>query len=593
METAAQQKRLIDDAGETIAGARKDWKARALSVDDLVSMTAEEVVIETKKDNVWPKPDWEAAVAGGMAPEAAAYAKIVRDRMAQEPRKRAGGGALDLRRAFVEMTAKVRDVYMGCRTAQDARAAYSRIRSEFGRLSTVGEESLKFGSVYKSRACPFYVSPSDDMRVAQMIAEGFPGKVAAWRKGVLVRRMTDGTIRLVKGPLILKDGFASEAEAFGWLEGHHRAAAKEPKKGETKAEPVRPHLDRLRREGLPDTPRDGRDVSPDEFIEKFGFRGVQFGNWLPDGERQTVLNMGYDAICDLAEVLGWEPEAMSLGGTLSVAFGARGKGGRAAAHYEAGQRIVNMTRISGAGSLAHEFGHALDHWAGTGGRQTDGVPSGSGWYGAPNLRRETLAHRGEEISAAWAAAMTSIVTAPVRREARIEAIENNMALMEEKLRLNEQGIARQMAMEEPRRNRKYLKEAAAWSKAQTLRIEGLREKASHLRAMSDDSFHGTAQSSFLSEAVSISGSGEYWKRPTELFARAFESWAFDSLSARGGLSEYLVHGVEEGRYSGPEFKGDPYPSGGERERINAAMAALAAAMKTAAELNASPAAGPR
>lgn len=46
---------------------------------------------------------------------------------------------------------------------------------------------------------------------------------------------------------------------------------------------------------------------------------------------------------------------------LAIAFGSRGKGG-ALAHYEPGRKVINLTKLKGAGCLAHEFGHAFDHY---------------------------------------------------------------------------------------------------------------------------------------------------------------------------------------------------------------------------------------
>ena len=50
---------------------------------------------------------------------------------------------------------------------------------------------------------------------------------------------------------------------------------------------------------------------------------------------------------------------ISLGGGLAIAFGARGRG-NAMAHYELDKNVINMTKKRGAGSLAHEWGHAMD-----------------------------------------------------------------------------------------------------------------------------------------------------------------------------------------------------------------------------------------
>ena len=108
--------------------------------------------------------------------------------------------------------------------------------------------------------------------------------------------------------------------------------------------------------------RNGKDTSPEMFTEAFGFRGVEFGNWVKlSGERQELLNKAYDSLMDLAEILGIPSKAISLNGELGLAFGSRGIKG-ASAHYEPGKVVINLTRMSGAGSLAHEWFHALDNF---------------------------------------------------------------------------------------------------------------------------------------------------------------------------------------------------------------------------------------
>ena len=109
--------------------------------------------------------------------------------------------------------------------------------------------------------------------------------------------------------------------------------------------------------------RNGRDISPQEFIDTFGFRGVQFGNWTNDLDRRNALNEAYDAFLDLAKVTNIEPKQLSLNGTLGIAFGARG-GGSAAAHYELNNVVINLTKTKGVGTLAHEWFHAVDNYLG-------------------------------------------------------------------------------------------------------------------------------------------------------------------------------------------------------------------------------------
>ena len=121
---------------------------------------------------------------------------------------------------------------------------------------------------------------------------------------------------------------------------------------------------RQNRERIGADHRGGLDVTTEQFMEAFGLRGGQFGNWVKQGantkDRQGMLNETYDAFMDLAGVLNIPPEAIGLGGKLGMSFGARGKGA-AMAHYEPSQVVINLTKTKGAGTLAHEWFHALDH----------------------------------------------------------------------------------------------------------------------------------------------------------------------------------------------------------------------------------------
>jgi len=74
-----------------------------------------------------------------------------------------------------------------------------------------------------------------------------------------------------------------------------------------------------------------------------------------------MLNQAYDALHDLANIIGIPPQAVSLNGSLGLAFGSRGAGW-ASAHYEPDTLVINLTKPRGAGCLAHEFFHALDHY---------------------------------------------------------------------------------------------------------------------------------------------------------------------------------------------------------------------------------------
>lgn len=121
-----------------------------------------------------------------------------------------------------------------------------------------------------------------------------------------------------------------------------------------------PQLSRIKRIGF--DWRKGKNVTPQEFIDEFGFRGVEFGASLPNNEKQQMLNAAYDSFCDIAYLLDLKDrKQLSLNG-MGLAFGSRGDGGKyaAAAHFEGDLNVINLTRMNGAGVLMHEYFHAID-----------------------------------------------------------------------------------------------------------------------------------------------------------------------------------------------------------------------------------------
>ena len=135
--------------------------------------------------------------------------------------------------------------------------------------------------------------------------------------------------------------------------------------------------------------RDGKDVKAEDFMNEFGFRGVQFGNWTNQADRQMAVNQAYDAFMDLSKLIGIPPKAMSLNGELGIAFGARGSGS-ALAHYEPSEVVINLTKTKGAGSLAHEWWHALDNYFARAAGSKGGMVTDSDWLKMRSELREAF-----------------------------------------------------------------------------------------------------------------------------------------------------------------------------------------------------------
>lgn len=137
----------------------------------------------------------------------------------------------------------------------------------------------------------------------------------------------------------------------------------------------------------------------DHLTKVQGMRAVQWGNSVTDDERQHHLARTAEAFADLTDVLGLPPDMASLGGELALAIGARGKGS-AMAHYEPDVKVINLTRKNGVGSLAHEWGHFLDHLLAAGGLTGTGDKVKADFMsGQASARRFVKARPGERANA--------------------------------------------------------------------------------------------------------------------------------------------------------------------------------------------------
>ena len=532
----------IRDAGEKIGGARKDWDLRPMGIEDLDGATPEEALDLARKETVWPRPDYSALILGGVEPLAAALVRLIRNRLAAKPnmatRQIESGELRQARRIledYVRMMSIVRDTMMACRTVEDVRGALNHILDGSlhwsSRWSDPETRHLLL-SVRVGRRNPLAVGTRELAAASNMLEEGFPGP--------------------------------SGGKVLG------------PKASRPAKLPVRHRLDVLRRVGLRDH-REGRNVSPEDFISTFRFRGIEFGNWLPDGERQQVLNLAYDSLFDLTDALGWTHTAVSLHGTLAVAFGARGHG-HAIAHYESGRRVINITRLSGAGALAHEFAHALDHWTGDVGSTEPGrgeVRSASGWRQLDCAHARRLRNLAPEESGAWARIMDALFLRTDSESGTADRIGMEIDAAEsEKIRARERlSELSLVGAHVDERTEQVLR--ARIQEQETLLTNLRRRHRDAVRSLERES-----PSEYFRQATKIANRRGYWTRPNEMFARAFEATVFDLLVARHCTNDYLVHSVEADRYASPTYRGNPYPAGEERTRIVGRLVDMVAVFAT-------------
>lgn len=363
----------LEDFGQKIGGARKDlWGARGLEVDDLDPMNEREREKNVKKDNVWKRPDYRELVKNGENRGRLYAINEIRKSLNQNITYRRNMSAEDkaeAQRTFVDTVRTIQRMAIEAKTSEDFRKMGIPWLLENGYITDTGGIYTKYRStekMYKNPALGYsnyfqtieYIVKNFDKLDSIAEREGFAAEKSDVPKGFdiidgIKTVGKEGTSwGIVKGNRILQAGFGTREEALEALKNSVAA-----KKKKTRFVPQQ--LLNVHRNGLDF--RNGQNVNGQNYLDDFGFRGGEFGNWLNEKDRQVSLNYGYDALKDLAKALDIADRDISLGGNLSIAFGARGQGlSGASAHYEPMRHVINLTKMNGAGSLAHEWFHALD-----------------------------------------------------------------------------------------------------------------------------------------------------------------------------------------------------------------------------------------
>ncbi|MFY8017815.1 MAG: LPD5 domain-containing protein, partial [Inhella sp.] len=414
---SAKAANAIGDFGAKIEGAAKDrMRSYIASLDDASNLD----IAGNSFSKTWPEPDYEALIKAGADPFLVAFARAARDAIPLKPRKTwqlkgwvkqvemLRGMTADLMSGKLnynksELLAKMVEVSEGLRDSvggsaelyesvghsvslkgirvnhvthayfngteiserngntywtvegQPEKSAFSNMPKEFARGKTRDEAIANFKDGYEQFAQK--EEKSEGQPAQKFIIYRYKAKPNVWVIGKKHgKRYFD--LKSFDSSSAAKDYLASNAAVLA--EQFDNARALPSDRGAENAPRVGADH------------RSGADVTGEQFKETFGFRGGQFGNTMPNAERQEHLNRAYDALMDLAGVIGVPPKALSLNGELGLAFGARGKGGKDApsAHYEGdlsgkvaeNNVVINLTRRAGAGALAHEWFHAADNY---------------------------------------------------------------------------------------------------------------------------------------------------------------------------------------------------------------------------------------
>lgn len=384
----------IVDVGEKLEGARKDeWQKYNTAIKSELPSDVSEITLSKH----FPEPNYENLIQSGADVRVLAAIKAMRDEIPAKPRKawrlKQWGESVKLFREFtndmldgkisyekfIEKGKAVRGLNTFFKRAElYAEVGYPAFKNAGGYEISEGMYSIAGGKEFSTPKKMWSVSKGREFGqqfdTREQAVEYLKAKLATApetgeRKTKLDIYQVTKTGEIIVGKKVgsgkfidLKKGFTSVKEARQFLNENYEQLLAELEKQKDVPFERRSTNDPRKGEDY----RLGEDTPAEKFAAEFGFRGVQFGNYVEQKKRAADLNNAYDALHDMANLLGIPAKAISLNGKLGIAFGARGKGGKgaAAAHYESDTTVINLTKNSGAGSLAHEWFHAFDNYFG-------------------------------------------------------------------------------------------------------------------------------------------------------------------------------------------------------------------------------------
>ena len=297
-------KSKIKDFGQKIGGARKDlWKRTGLTTSHLKDLNDAEKKMYVNRDNVWPLISAKKQVEDGVSPFIAYWQRRMRGYTLKEPFIRKDDDFVEKVKTYVEAMTVLKEMVLNVKNEKDISDFYGKV----SRMKSELYPCLLTTKFYNLRTSEY-----------------------------------DLTIMKHKCQL-MNFPYGTKAE--------------DKKKVERRKAFIPPQLINIEREGK--DYRRGVNVSPYIWQKNFNFKGIEFGNWMSQIDRQASMNYCFDAFKDMSIALGISDYDISFKGRLSLGFGSRGCS-RAVAHYEPLREVINLTKMRGAGSTAHEWAHALD-----------------------------------------------------------------------------------------------------------------------------------------------------------------------------------------------------------------------------------------
>jgi len=361
----------LNDIGQVIPYAKK-----ALVVAPTESPTPKKAVRGLQLKDLWPEPKWADIYKDGVDKDVVSHIYGLYHSLAKKPHTKTwtiDGRRVDANLWEIGYTKVINAIRNGCENATTIGEIES-FKENFNSKLKKGTEhryiAYAAGAITpRSIGTVFSGDDFTDRYVHLLPYLDFPASVAPKKIKLFPIKFTDKRrpegfyvlCKLNKRSYVYErtinnvdNEFCTYEDAAHFLLEHFGAEFTIKQKGDDAPLYV-PKKDTL---GLIGVDTKGNPTDPSKLLSEFGFRGIQYGNYLPQKERQLFIDNTYHSLALLADFISASRKWIG-GGDLAIAFGARGHG-FASAHYEVEQRVVNLTRFNGAGSIAHELFHSFE-----------------------------------------------------------------------------------------------------------------------------------------------------------------------------------------------------------------------------------------
>lgn len=331
-----------------------------------------------KKKDIWPEPDWTKLIENGSSHFVVCTGKYIYDRCASSPRIPVNISDADRDRVqndYIKYISRLKEIFEEPVTLQESDILNNKIydivtRNEINNRSS-HLDKCGFLSLFIRDKNVLYMDSHSIRNISLMnLSRMYDISLPEDDRGIYITQEKGKTQGYLKGRKVNEVSSLEYEEALSVLRRLNRGGRKSSTVRERQkiVFPVRDGLDY----------RAGRDISEEQFIKDFALKTISFGSGITSVEKQEILNHYYDAMSDMVVVLGLsDPRCLGFNERLIMTFGKSGVVNTLANFQPLHDTdmnwfpTINFNRLNSIGTLAHEYGHALDFMANR--RNTDSI----------------------------------------------------------------------------------------------------------------------------------------------------------------------------------------------------------------------------